>query len=187
MPTTDCATDTSLPPSPSEELQIDATEQAYQGTSKPLRGLFFGFAATVTVALALATWYLCVRIVAADQVPAPRAIAGGSANSTTAPPLAPPQVVTPETVTTDSMGEAYWYTVPPVELYLQVAGLGPKQDADFVMSLQSKGFRAQIQMQQNRNTDNARILIGPYSTRTELEQGQRKLQSQGVLAVETAH
>ena len=43
------------------------------------------------------------------------------------------------------MAEAFWYTVPPAHLYLQAAGIGPRQDADFVRSLQAKGFHAQIQ------------------------------------------
>lgn len=185
MSTTDCATEASLPTSPTEDFQIDVAEGAYEGTSKLLRGLFFGFAGTVTIGLALASWYLCVRIVAAGQAAPPSAATAGSANSTPASPLSASSAVSPQTVTEDSMAEAFWYTVPPpVNLYLQVAGLGPKQDADFVRSLQSRGFRAQIQ---NRDADNARILIGPFSTHTELEQGQGKLQSEGVLAVETAH
>ncbi len=185
MPTTDCATETSLPPSPSEDFQIEAIDGGYGGTSKLLRGLFFGFAGTVTIGLALATWYLCVRIVAADQAAQPSAPVAAPAISTPAPPLSPSAAVTPHTATEDSMAQAFWYTVPPpVDLYLQVGGLGPKQDADFVRSLQSRGFHAQIQ---NRDAGNARILIGPYSTHTELEQRQRKLQSEGVLAVETAY
>ena len=73
--------------------------------------------------------------------------------------------------------------MPPTSLYLQVAGLGPKQDAGFVRSLQTKGFRAQVQARD----ETARILIGPFSTHAEMEQAQRKLQSAGVLAVETAY
>jgi len=69
-------------------------------------------------------------------------------------------------------------------LYLQVAGLGPKQDEDSVRSLENKGFRAQVQ---ERDVDHARILIGPFSTHAELEQAQRKLQLSGVLAVETGY
>ena len=84
MPTTDCATETSLPPSPTEDFQIDATEGAYEGTSKLLRGLFFGFAGTVTIGLALASWYLCVRIVAADQAAPPSASTAAPAISTPA-------------------------------------------------------------------------------------------------------
>lgn len=69
-------------------------------------------------------------------------------------------------------------------LYLQVAGLGPKQGQDSVRSLENEGFRAQVQ---SRDEDHARILIGPFSTHAEMEQAQRKLQSAGVLAVETAY
>jgi len=69
-------------------------------------------------------------------------------------------------------------------LYLQVASLGPKQAEDSVRSLENEGFRAQIQA---RDEDHARILIGPFSTHAEMEQAQRKLQSAGVLAVETAY
>ena len=35
--------------------------------------------------------------------------------------------------------------------------------------------------------DDARILIGPFSSRVAMEQAQRKLQSAGVLAVEVAN
>jgi cell division protein FtsN len=165
MPTTDCATDISLPPSPDLASQtgnysnIDAAEPAYEDTSRLLRGLLFGFAATVTIALALASCYVGVRIVAANQEVAAKQ---------TAPPSAP-VIAMP--------------APPPVELYLQVAGLGPKQDAEFMNSLQSNGFNAQIQ---NQDSDNARILIGPFSTHAEMEQKQRKLQSGGILAVEMA-
>ena len=85
------------------------------------------------------------------------------------------------------MAEAYWYKVPPPSLYLQVAGIGPRHDAGFVQSLQAKGFRAQIQLVPGSNDGNRRILIGPYSTRAALEQEQRRLQSAGVPAVETAY
>jgi cell division septation protein DedD len=82
------------------------------------------------------------------------------------------------------MAEAFWYTVPPANLYLQIAALEPKQDAGFVRSLQHKGFRAQVQ--QGNNGD-ACILVGPFSTRTEMEQGRQKLLAGGVLAVEKTY
>jgi hypothetical protein len=164
MPTTDYATGIAPP-----DLRIDDSEAPPQpsgGASKPLRGLLFGFTASVTIGLALASWYVGVRI------------------SLTSTPLpAPPAASAAE----DSMAEAYWYKVPPPSLYLQVAGPGPRQDAGFVQSLQAKGFRAQIQLVPSSNDDNRRILIGPYSTRAALEQEQRKLQSAGVPAVETAY
>jgi cell division protein FtsN len=64
-----------------------------------------------------------------------------------------------------------------------VAGLGPIQDASFVRSLQTKGFSAQIQARD----DDSLILIGPFSTRAAMEQAQRKLQSTGVLAIESGN
>ena len=170
MPSTDCAT---------EDLPLETALRTSGGTSKPLKGLFFGFAATVTVGLALGTWYVGVRIVAADEVRPSSTSNTVPVSVTTAPPAAAPQAVT-----ADSMAEAYWYNVPPAVFFLQVAGLGPKQDARFVRSLQGRGFHAQAQA---RDDGNSRILIGPFSTRAEMELAQRKLQGAGVLADETAH
>lgn len=83
------------------------------------------------------------------------------------------------------MAEAYWYMVPPpVDLYLQVAGLDPKQDARFVRSLKAKGFHAQVQ---TLNEDDERILIGPFSSHAAMERAQDKLHSAGVLAIEAAY
>jgi hypothetical protein len=158
MPTTDCAIDIS------EDSKSGSAQRESQGASGLLRGLFFGFAVTTTIGLALASWYVGVRILAAD-----------------AP--APPRAAEPLAATQNSTAEAFRYTVPAALLFLQVAGLGPKQDARFVRSLQSDGFRAQVEAQDAT----ARILIGPFSTRAELEQAQRKLQSAGILAVEAAH
>jgi len=179
MPTTDCAADIAPPDSPSEESQDGPTQQPSQGASRPLRGLLLGFAATVTVGLALASWYVGVRIVAADEVAPPPAATAAPASPA---PLAPPPAAVPPTEAEDSMAEAFWYTVPPAVLYLQVAGLGPKQDSGFVRSLRSKGFSAQV----DARDGNPRILIGPFSTHAGMEQAQRKLQSSGVLAVEAA-
>jgi hypothetical protein len=184
MTTTDCATDIAMPSAPSEDSRDDAMELAPQravdGASKPLRSLLLGFAVTVTVGLALASWYVGVRIVNADEVTPGSAAAAVPATSV---PVVIPS--TPPAASADSLAEAYWSTVPPADLYLQVAGIGPKQDAGFVKSLAAKGFGAQLQG--GDRADNARILIGPFSTHAEMEQAQRKLQSAGVLAIESAH
>ncbi|MGP0076539.1 MAG: SPOR domain-containing protein [Bryobacteraceae bacterium] len=179
MPT-DCATDMALPDSQSYDSQIEAELRASDGASKSLKGLFFGFAASVTIGLALASWYVGVRIVSADEVaPAARVpVSAAPAPPTQAPAV---QAAAPSTALEDSMAEAYWYSVPPTELYLQVDGLGPKQDASFVRSLQAKGLPARIQAQAS---DSARILIGPFSSHTEMERAQRKLQSSGILVIE---
>lgn len=69
-------------------------------------------------------------------------------------------------------------------LYLQMASRGSKLDENSLRSLENRGFRAQVQA---RDEDHARILIGPFTTHAEMEEAQRKLQSAGVLAVETAY
>jgi hypothetical protein len=148
MPATDCATDIAPPPSQIDE-QIESAP-ASGGASKLLKGLLIGFAASVTIGLALATWYLGARIVAANA----------SAQLSTAAPL-------------PSVGE----------FYLQVGALGPERDDAFSNALQAKGFLAQIQ---TRDAGHNRILIGPFLTRSDLDQARQKLQSEGVLAVETA-
>lgn len=189
MSTRDCATeiapdaqssDSPGPDSLSNALQVEAERQASGGKSKSLKGLLFGFAATVTIGLALASWYVGVRIVAADEI----APSSTPAPSSAAPTLAaePSGAADPTAIAEDALTDAYWYTAPPADLYLQVAGLGPKRDEGFVKSLQAKGFPARIQ-----TGDDTHILIGPYSSRAGLEEGRRQLQSAGVLAVEAAH
>jgi cell division protein FtsN len=181
MTTTDYAADITLPDSQSENPPGDAQQRPPDVASKPLKGVVFGFAATITVGLALASWYVGVRIMSADEIVPAITTASAPVNSTPAPPpLAPPAV------TEDSMAEAFWYTVPPTVVYLQATSLGPQQDAGFVKSLRAKGFNAQVQTRsQTQDQDNARILIGPFSTHVEMEQAKRKLQSSGVLAIES--
>ncbi len=179
MPTTDCATDRALPNSQSEDSQSGSARLASQGASGLLRGLFYGFAITITSGLALTSWYVGVRVVAADEVAPSNKTASGPVRAAPVPLRAAAQPA----VTEDSIAEAFWYNVPPAALYLHVAGLGPKQDAGFVRSLLSQGFRAQVQARD----DKATILIGPFSTHVEMEQAQRKLQSSGVLAIDMAH
>jgi len=183
MPTTDYATGIASPDLRTDDSEMEAPPRPYAGAPKPLRGLLFGFTATVTIGLALASWYVGARIIApGEAAPSSANQSLTSAPGSTSVPLpSPPAVSAAE----DSMAQAYWYKVPPPRLYLQVGGLGPRQDADFVQSLQAQGFPAQIQL--SSKDDNRRILIGPYSTRAALEQEQRKLQSAGVPAVETAY
>jgi len=201
MTTSDCATDIALPASQGEDSQNQAAEQAPQrascGASKPLKGLLWGFGVTVTIGLTLASWYVGVRIVAADEVTPASTTTGQSLTSTAPVPSTAPAQPAPSVQSTApvpstapqqpavrerSMAEASWYTVPPADLYLQVAGIGPRQDASYVRSLQAKGFG--VHLQDGDRADDARILIGPFSTHAAMEQAQRKLQSAGVLAVE---
>ena len=171
MPTTDCATQTALPDLQAPVSQVDLAEDDFfvrparlrsGRPSKALKVMLIGFAVSVGAGLALASWYLGIRIVAADRVLPPVRVVPQ-------PPLpaAPP----------------VWQTVLSPEFYLQVAGFGSQQDADFAKSLQAKGFRAQVQMRE----DATRILIGPFKSQAEMIQGQKMLQSSGVMAVETVN
>jgi hypothetical protein len=92
------------PDSLSDASQMVPARRASGGKSRSLKGLLFGFAGTVTIGLALASWYVGVRIVAANEI---------APFGTPAPSRAPgPSPV----------------AAPPADLYLQVAGLGPKRD-----------------------------------------------------------
>jgi cell division septation protein DedD len=193
MTSSNCANDIALPASQGEDSQDEVHTGVSSGPSKSLKGLLMWFAVTVTVGLSLASWYVGVRIVAADEVSTPAASAPVPAPAQLPAPVqatatlqvAPAaQPIGQPTVRGDSKAEAFWYTVPPAHLYLEAAGIGPRQDAGFVRSLQARGFHAQVQ--DGERSDNARILIGPFSTHAEMEQAQRKLQSAGVLAVEMA-
>jgi len=187
MPVTDCEANPTLPDSQSPDCQNcdmeSVAEKVSEPGSKPPKGLFFGFAATVTIGLALASWYVAVRIVSADAVAASSQARTSPSAAMVSPPANPPSA-TGE----DSMAEAYWYAAPAPELYLQVAALGGQQDTAFKSSLEARGFHAQIQVRRSSNERNGeRILIGPFATRTALEQAQRQLRSSGILAIETAY
>jgi cell division septation protein DedD len=179
MPATECATEIALPNTQNDGLQPEDTPPVAAPGSKLLKGLLWGFAATVTIGLALASWYVGVRIVASDQMAPSSAISRGSTNTAPAlPALAPPAVAE------DPIPEAFRYAVPPADLYLQTTGLGLKPDAGFVRALQTKGFNARVQAEDDNHS---RILIGPFSSQAEMEQVRRTLQAAGVLSVETAH
>jgi hypothetical protein len=167
MPTTDCAgnialTQTLIEPAAHVEDELQPTPPG-PSSSKLLKVLLTGFAVSVTVGLALASWYVAARI--------------AKTNSTHA--AAAPAIPKTESAE-DAMAEAYWALAPtavPTEtLYLQVAGLDPARDTAFVESLKTQGFPAQLQ--------SGRVLIGPYASRDRLEQARAKLRSAGVLAVD---
>jgi len=162
MATMECASDLPLADSEQVDSQTQIAGPATEAKSKSPKGLIFGFAFTVTAGLALASWYVGARIVAADETAAAVVSAPVSAQS----PLA----------------QTEWSALPSVDLYLQVAALGARQDANFVRSLESRGFRAHIESGKSE----AHILIGPFDTPLQMEQAQRKLESAGILAIETA-
>lgn len=172
MTTTGCATSVA-PDNLQEQLQGGPEQPSPEQASRPLRGIFFGFAATVTVGLILTIWYLGVRIVTAGEVPQPSA-AQSSAASAAISAGPPPSPARPVELTPLSQPA----------LFLQTAGLGPRQDAAFVRLLKTKGFQSQIQKAGGRES---RIVVGPFASRGDLEKAQRKLQASGILAIETTY
>ncbi len=161
MSTSQCAAEPGLADRLADQ-PVDLVQGVATGASKLLKGLLIGFADTVTIALALASWYVGVRIVAANEaIPA----------STPASVAQIPAVLP---------AENFWDTVAPPApaLYLEVASLGAEQDSRFVKILEKKGYVARI--------EGGRILIGPFAARNELEEAERRLRSAGVLATEAA-
>lgn len=150
--------------------------------SKPMRNLLVGFAATVGIGLSLAVWYLTSRIVKADEVtPAASSRAMVSHVGEMQAAVVPSSPSAEE----NSLGEAYWYTVPPpAPSYLEIASLGPKADTDFVNSLHARGFQAEIR---SGRTGESRLLVGPFFSAAELERAKSKLEARGVLATEVTH
>jgi cell division septation protein DedD len=190
MATTDYATEitlTDLPDSPSQrEEDCGASEGASECAPRSRKGVMFGFAATVTVGLMLASWYVGIRIVSADEGTSSRAAANSALS--TAHQISPSAVATPVAPATPVASVAATLTVPSSALYLQVGALGPKQDMSFARSLEKKGFRVHVEARAGIRADaDERVLIGPFSTQTEMNRARHKLQAAGVLAIETEY
>jgi cell division septation protein DedD len=174
MSTSQCAAEPGLADRLSDQ-PVDLVQGVATDASKLLKGLLIGFAATVTIALALASWYVGVRIVAANEaIPA----------SNPAPASQPPAII--PAAQPDSKPANFWDTVAgsAPAMYLEVASLGPEKDSSFVKRLQKRGYGARVEATANHG--DGRVLIGPFSARSELEEAERKLRSAGVLATVAA-
>jgi cell division septation protein DedD len=151
--------------------------------------MLVGFAATVTIGLALGSWYVGVRIVAANEgAPASRAVnAPAKASASQAAPTLQPPALAGLSIQAPAGPSVPAPTpvTPPPGLYLEVAGLGPLQGASFVKGLAAEGYRTR--MRSATNQEDRRILIGPFEGRSALEKAERKLQSTGVLALEVTY
>jgi cell division septation protein DedD len=71
---------------------------------------------------------------------------------------------------------------PTPQVFLEVAGLGARQDALYVKKLRARGFSARVDI--GDKADDRRILIGPFADRPAIDKAQHKLQAQGILALE---
>ena len=172
---------------------------------KRAKRVFIGFAATVTVGLALAGWYLGARILAVEKVhaaaivkplvatPAPvpvpvTEIAAAEPldedqvqdeQPAAAPVAAAPVAVAPVPPKPDEAPPA-WNTVAPQsgELYLQLAAMGPNSTNDYLKILDAKGINPKVAPGPTGNLH--RILIGPYPDTATLEKEQQELEGAGI-------
>jgi cell division septation protein DedD len=167
-------------------------------TAKLRTRVYMGFAGTMALGLSLAGWYVGGRILAAEQS-SPVTVAIPAVTSSSRPSASP--VVTPKESSAPQSGPTVVQSVQAVDVhpevvehpvapaapqvFLEVAGLGAKQDALYVKKLRAKGFTARVDV--GDKADDRRILIGPFADRPGVEKAQRKLQAQGILALERAY
>ena len=165
---------------------------------KRAKRVFVGFAATVTVGLALAGWYLGARIFAVEKVHAAAIVKPVVATPVPVPvteisaadpldedqvqdeqPAAEPVAVAPVPPRPAEAPPA-WNTVDPQsgELYLQLAAMGPNSTNDYLKILDAKGIHPKVAPGPAENL--RRILIGPYPDMATLEKEQQELQAAGI-------
>jgi cell division septation protein DedD len=145
--------------------------------------VFIGFAATITIGLAVAGWYVGGRIFAAEKVHAAAIVKPVSTSP--APPAAPapaPVVAKPvEAVEAEVPVEApTWNTVDPQpgDLYLQLATMGPNSTNEYLKELDAKGIHPRIAPGPSENLH--RLILGPYPDKAALEKEQQELETTGV-------
>ena len=160
--------------------------------------IYMGFAGTMALGLSLAGWYVGGRILAAEQsspvtASVPAVISPSQASA--------PAVLIPKEAAVPESGSTAIQPVPAVDvhrevveppaappapqMFLEVAGLGATQDALYVKKLRARGFSARVDV--GDKADDRRILIGPFADRQAVGKAQRKLQTQGILALERAY
>jgi cell division septation protein DedD len=151
---------------PNREIPADsATKQA--------KRVFIGFAATITIGLVIAGWYVGGRIFAVDKVHAAAAIAKPISSTVEATPVAEPVAVPTEAA-------AAWTRVDPQpgELYLQLATMGPNSTNEYIKALDSQGIHPRIAPGPSDNLH--RIVLGPYPDKAALEKQQQELEAAGI-------
>jgi cell division protein FtsN len=139
--------------------------------------VFIGFAATITIGLAVAGWYVGGRIFAAEKVHAAAIVQPVSSAPAPVPVVAKPVDVTESAAPIETPA---WNTVEPQpgDLYLQLATMGPNSTNDYLKTLDAKGIHPRIAPGPSENLH--RLLIGPYPDKAALEKEQQELESAGI-------
>jgi cell division septation protein DedD len=167
-----------------DEIQPNSEAPA-DSAQKQTKRVFIGFAATVTIGLALAGWYVGGRILAAEKIHPVAVIVKAveaspvSKAAAAVPVIAEPVASAPEQPKPVDAAPV-WNTVDPQsgELYLQLAAMGPNSTNDYLKMLQAKGIHPRIAPGPSENLH--RIVIGPYSDQPALEKEQKDLEAAGV-------
>jgi hypothetical protein len=150
------------------EVQIDPETPA-DPTKKQAKRVFIGFAATITIGLGLAGWYVGGRIYAAEKVH-PVAIAKPAPFAAVVEPVA----ISVEQTKPD------WNTVDPQsgELYLQLATMGPNSTNDYLKTLDAQGIHPRVAPGPSESLH--RLLLGPYPDKATIEKQQQELESAAI-------
>jgi cell division septation protein DedD len=167
-----------------EEIQ-PSPEIPANRAQKQAKRVFIGIAATITVGLTLAGWYLGGRIFASEKVHAapitkPAVAAPVIAKTIEAVPVPEPVIVAAETAKPTADGPPAWNKVDPQsgELYLQLAAMGPNSTNEYLQTLDAKGIHPRIAPGPSDNLH--RLVIGPYRDKAALEKEQQELQAAGI-------
>jgi cell division septation protein DedD len=163
-----------------EEIQPNPETPANTAQQQAKR-VFIGIAATITVGLALAGWYLGGRIFETEKVHAaaitkpialaPVAPAPIIVKSVEATPVVEPVTVAPVSA---------WDTVEPKtgDLYLQLATMGPNSTNEYLKTLDTKGIHPRVAPGPSESLH--RLVIGPYPDKAALEKEQQELEAAGI-------
>jgi cell division septation protein DedD len=167
-----------------EESQ-PSPEMPANTAQKQTKRVFIGIAATITVGLALAGWYVGGRIFASEKVHAaaitkPVAAAPMFARTIEATPVVEPVTVAAETAKPTADAPPVWNTVDPQsgELYLQLAAMGPNSTNEYLKMLDAKGIHPRVAPGPSESLH--RLVIGPYPDKGALEKEQQELEAAGI-------
>jgi hypothetical protein len=159
-----------------DEIQPNP-ESPVNPDKKQAKRVFIGFAATVTIGLAITGWYVGGRIYAGDKV---HAEAPAIAEPVAAPLIAETIAVTVETNKPSDIPPPAWNTVDPQpgELYLQLATMGPNSTNEYLKTLDAIGIHPRVAPGPSENLH--RLLMGPYQDKTAFEKQQHELEAAAI-------
>jgi cell division septation protein DedD len=163
-----------------EQIQPNPEIPPANTAQKQAKRVFIGIAATITVGLALAGWYLGGRIFASEKVHAAAITKPAAPAPVIAPVIAQTIEATPVVEPVTVAPASAWDTVEPKsgELYLQLATMGPNSTNEYLKVLDANGIHSRVAPGPSENLH--RLLIGPYPDKAALEKEQQELEAAGI-------